>query len=239
MKAKHFTLALLLVGIATMTNAQSTSQSSFDTALVKKSRWDKKFFWGVSFNTSWAKITGTNLPNEYFWRPTTGASLRAEYFFHKNIGISVGIQYQQRGSGIITPDFVKTLGDPDSTYRARIKMVTLEVPICLVLRSGEIIQGVRFQASGGISPVHNFESKFTQFSVEDGFHVKIVQNERYYKNDLAFIASAGIDINAANATIFQIHFYGSWGTKNVFNTNAFPNADGRSNVLGFRLGWMF
>jgi Outer membrane protein beta-barrel domain len=235
MKAKYFIVVMLIVGIATLSYAQST----VDTTSLRKGRWDKKFFFGATFNTSWAKITGSNLPVEYFWRPTTGASLRAEYFFHKYIGVSIGLQYQQRGSGIVTPDFVKTLGDPDSTYRARIKMVTVEVPICLVVRSGEIIKGVRLHASGGISPVHNFESKFTRFSVEDGFHVKEVQNERYYKNDFAFIASAGFDINAANATIFQIHFYGSWGTKNVFNPTAFPGADGRNNVLGFRLGWMF
>ena len=235
MKVRKFMVAVLMISTATVASAQIT----FDTTLMKTSLWDKKFFLGVTFNTSWAKITGTNLPNQYFWRPTTGASLRAEYFFHKNVGVSVGLQYQQRGSGIVTPDVVSTLGDPDSSYRARIKMVTVEVPICLVVRSGPIMKGIRLQANIGISPVHNFESKFTQFSVEDGFHVKQVQNSRYYKNDLAIIASAGFDINAANATIFQIHFYGSWGTQNVFNTTAFPNANGRNNVLGLRLGWMF
>ena len=138
MKVKNFITALLLAGMATAAGAQI----GFDTAQVKKSIWDKKFYWGVTFNNSWATIKGTNLPNNYFWKPSVGASLRAEYFFHKNIGVSFGLQYQQKGSGIVTPDFDKTLGDPDSTYRARIKLHALEVPISIHLRSGELIKKI-------------------------------------------------------------------------------------------------
>ena len=235
MKVRNFSIVLLLVGAATVANAQI----SFDTVKTKKSIWNKKFYWGVTFNNSLATIKGTNLPNNYFWKPSVGASIRTEYFFHKNFGVVLGLQYQQKGSGIITPDFVKTLGDPDSTYRARIKLHALEIPIAFVVRSGEIIKNTRFQANIGIAPMRNFKSKFVQYSVEDGFHVMELQNNRYYKKDLAFTTSAGIDINAGDACLFQIHFYGTWGTRNVYNTDYYPNASGKTKVIGLRLGWMF
>jgi hypothetical protein len=234
MKAnKKLKVALLLLVFA----AGAQAQIKLDT-IPKKSIWSKKFYWGVTFNNSWATIKGTHLPNEYFWKPSVGASVKMEYFFHKNLGLTIGAQYQQKGGGIITEDKVKTLGDPDSTYRARIKLHALEIPIAIVLRSGEVIQNTRFHGSVGIAPMINFQSKFVQYSAEDGFHFMEEQPDRYYKNDLALTASAGIDINAGNSSIFQIHFYGTWGTKNVY-TDFYPGADGKTRVLGLKLGWMF
>jgi hypothetical protein len=234
MKAKEITMILLLLygmGAAAQTQFQPDSVN-------KKSLWDKKFYWGVTFNNSWATIKGTNLPNKYFWKPSVGASLKTEYFFHKNIGVMVAAQYQQKGSGIITEDKVKTLGDPDSTYRARIKLHAFEVPISIVWRSGEIIRNTRFQGSLGIAPMVNFKSKFVQYSIEDGFHVLELQNNRYYKNDLAITASAGININAGNSCLLQVHLFGTWGTKNVY-TSYYNNAEGKTKIFGLKLGWMF
>lgn len=234
MKAKKVFIVLLLTGMVSTVQAQN----QLDTTAAK-SRWDKKFYWGVTFNNSWATIKGENLPNEYFWKPSVGASFKTEYYFHKNVGLLVGAQYQQKGSGIITKDNVGTLGDPDSTYRARIKLHALEVPIAIVLRSGEVVRNTRFHGSAGIAPMINFQSKFVQYSAEDGFHFIENQNSRYYKNDLALTVAAGIDINAGNSSIFQIHFYGTWGTKNAYNPDVFPDANGKTRVIGMKLGWMF
>lgn len=234
MKAKKVFILLLLTGIVSAIQAQT----KLDTAAVK-SRWDKKFYWGVTFNNSWATIKGDNLPNKYFWKPSVGASAKIEYFFHKNVGLLVGSQYQQKGSGIITQDNVGTLGDPDSTYRARIKLHALEVPIAIILRSGEVIRNTRFHGSVGIAPMINFQSKFVMYSAEDGFHFMENQNNRYYKNDLALTAAGGIDINAGNSSIFQIHLYGTWGTKNVYNSDVLPDAQGKTRVIGLKLGWIF
>lgn len=234
MKARFIIVAwLMAIGFAI------SAQVAPDSIKRKSSIWDKKLYWGGTFNTSWVTVKGNNLPDEYFKRPTTAYSLRMEYFFHKNVGLSLGVQYQQKGAGIITPDFVKDLGDPDSTYRARIKLKGLEIPILIILRSGEVIKNTRFQGSLGIAPLINMQSKFVQYSVEDGFHVIEIQNDRYYKSDFAFTASGGLNINAGNACIFQIHLYGTWGTKNVFNADFYPNASGKTKVFGLKLGWMF
>lgn len=233
MKARNIVMLLLLSGLSAV--AQNPVKPDSTT---KKSKWDQKFYWGVTFNNSWATIKGKNLPNDYFWKPSVGASIKTEYYFHKNIGLMVGVEYQQKGSGIITEDKVKTLGDPDSTYRARIKLHALEVPISIIFRTNEIIKNTRFHGTFGVSPMINFKSRYVMYSVEDGFHFIQDQNNRYYKNDLGINASAGIDINAGNSCIFQVDLYGIWGTKNVYS-NYYPNADGRTKIIGIKLGWMF
>jgi hypothetical protein len=234
MKAKHI---VFLLWLSVLSAAAQTPTLPDTTA--KKSKWDKKFYWGVTFNNSWATIKGNDLPNEYFWKPSVGASAKTEYYFHKNIGLLVGVQYQQKGSGIITEDKVKELGNPDSTYRARIKLHALEVPISIILRSGDVIKNVRVHGAFGISPMINFESRYVLYSAEDGFHFMENQDARYYKNDLGINASVGVDINAGNSCIFQVHLYGTWGTKNVYNQDFYPDAEGKTRIIGLKLGWMF
>jgi hypothetical protein len=168
-----------------------------------------------------------------------GASLKTEYYFHRNFGLMIGFQYQQKGSGIITEDKIKTLGDPDSTYRARIKLHALEVPISIVFRSGEVMKNVKLHGAFGVSPMTNFQSRYVLYSIEDGFHFMENQANRYYKNDLGINASVGLDINAGNSCIFQVHLYGTWGTKNVYNHDFYPDAQGKTRIIGLKLGWMF
>jgi hypothetical protein len=215
------------------------AQTYPDTTATKKTIFDKKFFWGGSFNNAITSIKGDNLPNDYFFKPALGLTLKAEYFFHKNIGVGLGFSYNQKGSGILTPDLDKSLGDPDSTHRARIKTNGLEIPIVLILRSGEFFNGLRIHGEIGIAPMKNALSKYVFYSVEDGFHVIENQSDRYYKSDLSVSAVLGADFNAANACVFQVHFYGNWGTKNVYNSDAYPGANGKNVLYGIRLGWMF
>jgi hypothetical protein len=224
-------LTLLQVGVV-------FGQTAPDT-LKRKEIFDKKFFWGGSFNNALTIFKGSNMPDEYFWKPALGVTLKAEYYFHKNIGVSVGFTYQQKGAGIITPDFDKSLGDPDSTHRARIKTNALEIPLVLILRSGDFIRGVRLHGEIGITPMKNRLSKHMFMSVEDGFHVVENQSDRYYKKDIPIQAVFGVDMNAGNACVFQVHLFGNWGTKNVFNTATYPGANGKNVLYGIRLGWMF
>jgi hypothetical protein len=233
-------LSLILFGFVSIATAQVHVRP--DTSLLKKSIWDKKFFLGLTYNNCLVGIKGNHLPQKYFMKPAMGVTLRSEYYFLKNIGLSIGFGYQQKGSGIITPDkisYQQNLGDPDSTHRARIKFNALEFPIALLLRSNEWIKGTRFHASIGINPMLNVYSKYVFYSIEDGFHTIENHSKYYYKNDLPISASFGLDVNAGNAAVFQIHFVGNWGTKNVYNTTYFPGQNGKNILYGIRLGWMF
>lgn len=227
-----FTLVILL-----MTAFSARAQNS-DSAKVK-SIWDKKFFWGVTLNNALTTIDGTNLPQEYFSRPTVGGSIKTEYYFSKYIGATIGVGFIAKGAGIITPDLYSGLGDPDSTHRARIKFYSLEVPIAIIFRGFEPIKGTRIHAELGIIPSKIIESKYIFLSVEDGFHLIEDHSDRYYKTDLSLHASLGLDVNAGSSCIFQVDFYGNWGTANVYNPAFFPNQNGRNQLYGIRLGWLF
>ena len=217
------------------------AQHALDT-LQQKSIWTKKFLWGFTFNNAVMHITGENTPQKYFLKPGMGFTIRTEYYFHKNIGVSIGFGYQQKGSGVITQDNVSykdNPGDGDSTYRARIKFNVFEVPLAVLFRSNEVISGTRFHASIGINPMKNVYSRYVMYSIEDGFHQIENHSDRYYKRDVPIAASLGIDINAGNSSILQVHLYGNWGQENVYNQRYFPGATGKNNIYGIRLGWLF
>jgi Outer membrane protein beta-barrel domain len=197
---------------------------------------DKKFHWGISANTYFTTITGDNLPKTYFSKPSLGFDVRAEYFFKPYIGLGVGVGFQQRGAGIINPDKVKELGNPDSTYRERLRFNHLQVPISLILRTNkDIIKGVRLSGTLSVVPLINFESSDVFNSVEDGNHVITPVSDQYQKNDLLYQLSIGPDINAGN-TIFRIHFVYSKGTSNVYSTGT--NV-GYNQSLGIQVSWLF
>ncbi len=229
---KKFVIIILL-----MTPFLAVAQQS--DSVKSKSVWDKKFYWGATLNNALTTIEGANLPQEYFSRPTIGGSLKTEYYFSKYIGVTIGVGFIAKGAGIITPDLFSGLGNPDSTYRARIKFYNLELPIAFIFRGLEPIKGTRLHAELGIIPSKIIESKYIFLSVEDGFHLIEDHSDRYYKTDLFIHASIGLDINAATSCIFQIDLYGNWGTANVYNTNFFPNQSGRNQLYGIRLGWLF
>lgn len=227
---------LLIVLLGSM---HCSAQQDFSDSIKSKNRADKAFFWGATFNNALVTFKGDNLPQDYFWRPGLGITLKTEWFIHRNIGVSAGLTFQAKGAGIITPDYYQALGDPDSTHRARIKFYNFELPLVVILRGGSPIKGTRLRGEFGIIPSWNVYSKYTFLSIEDGFHLVEDQSDQYYKNDLFLASAVGLDIDAANACVFQVHLYGNWGTKNVFDTRFFPNADGRNVVYGIRLGWLF
>lgn len=234
MKAKFLIVCLCTCSVVGL------AQINIDS-IPGKSAWNKKFFAGVMFHNAIMGFEGDNLPMEYFKKPGLGLTIKAEYYFHRNIGVSAGFGYMQKGSGIITPDYVSykdDLGNPDSTHRARIKMNALEFPISIILRSNSW-KGIKAHLSGGIRPMYNVQSRFVMYSIEDGFHTIVKQTSRYYRTDVPIFFEAGLDINAGEATVFQVHFIGSYGTKNVFDSNAFPGADGRNVLYSLSLGYMF
>lgn len=210
----------------------------------EKSAFEKKLKFGVSWNQYWGTIKGSNLPKEYFAKPCVGASLRAEYYPLPFVGVGVGVGVQQRGAGIINQDNYggsfthpwEPNYDPDSTYRERLRMNTIEVPITLLLRTPkDIIKGVRLSGAVGIVWIKNDYVKDFWHKPEDGFHTIINVDDEYIKQDLGYQASLGTDIDAGQ-TVFQVHFVYTKGTKNIYTT---ASGDGRVETYGFRLAWLY
>ncbi len=212
----------------------------------EKSVFEKKVRVGLSWNQYWGTIKGTNLPKEYFAKPCVGASLRAEYYPLSFIGVGVGLGVQQRGAGIINED--KTGGTfthpwfgtqdntEDSTYRERLRMNTIEVPVTLLLRTPkDVVKGMRLTAAAGIVWIKNDYVKDFWHKPEDGFHSIVNVDNDYIKQDLGYQASLGADIDAGQS-VFQVHFVYTKGTKKIYKTGS---GDGRVETYGFRVAWLY
>ncbi|MEY4931203.1 MAG: hypothetical protein RI909_1927 [Bacteroidota bacterium] len=211
-----------------------------------KDVFEKKLRFGLSWNQYWGTIKGSNLPKEYFAKPCVGASLRAEYYPLSFLGIGVGFGVQQRGAGIINED--KTGGTftrpwfglqdntEDSTYRERLRMNTIEVPITLLLRTPkDVVKGMRLSAAAGVVWIKNDYVKDFWHKPEDGFHTIIDVADDYIKQDLGLQASVGADIDAGQS-VFQVHLLYTKGTKNIYKTGS---GDGRVETYGIRVAWLY
>lgn len=203
-----------------------------------KKIWDRKFNYGITFQMAWSAISEDGTA-DYFRKPSHGVGIRVTYFPIKYVGLGFGAQYMQRGAGIKTPDVDHGLGNPDSTNRLRLRMHSVELPFQLLLRSPSISSWLRFSGGIGIAPVFVLKTGSIFHSVEDGFHDMQDRSASYYLFDLDIPFSAGIEINASDAAIFQLHAIGSIGTQNVYRPSAFPNANGKNNYYGIRLSVLF
>ncbi len=201
----------------------------------------KKLRWGVSFNQSFSTITGSIAPFDYFTKPSLGGGLETEYFFNKNIGIGSGFIFQQRGVGIYTTDVVKEVGDADSTHRQRLRFNCLDLPIRLVFRSGKgLSKGNRWSGNIGIIPMYSFKTNSIFHSIEDGFHQIEDWGDRFKKFDLAASLSFGLNINAGDAALLQLHLYASYGLLNTYNNTAlFGQAKGNHLLFGLKASALF
>lgn len=198
---------------------------------------ERKFHWGLSANTYFTTIVGNNLPRTYFSKPSLGFDVRVEYFFKPYLGLGVGVGFQQRGAGIINEDKVKELGNPDSTYRERLRFNHLQFPISLILRTPkDVIKGIRLSGTLSLVPLTNFESSDVFNSVEDGNHVITSVSDQYKKSDLLYQFSIGPDINAGNTGVFRVHFVYSRGTSDVFSNNS---GKGYNESIGVQISWLF
>jgi hypothetical protein len=239
---KLFFVSLVAISFSAIGQKSDSSEVSslrgMDT-VIRKDPWEKKFRWGFTFDNAVVRINGSNLPDEYFFRPGVGGSVKAEYYLTRNIGLTAGLAWETRGAGIINPDNESGLGNADSTHRARIKFYSIEAPIALIFRGVEVIKGTRLHAELGVTPSRNVHSKYIFLSIEDGFHLVENHSDRYYKTDLLVHSAFGLDIDAGRSCIFQIHFWGNWGTTNVYNQDFYPGTDGQNRLMGIRLGWLF
>lgn len=205
----------------------------------------KKFYWGVSHNIYWSSIKGDDLPDQYIFKPSLGFNLRVEYYVTPFVGIGAGVGFQQRGAAVVNPDYsggafahpwVYPLGNPDSTYREKLRFNTIEVPVTLLLRTPkDVIKGVRLSGAIGVILIHMSRVNNPFLDVEGGLHSVNYITSEYLRNDLGYQYSLGADINAGQ-TVLQVHWVVTRGGKNVYAIN---QGDGQQVTTGLRVSWLF
>lgn len=239
MKKYLISVALLMLLLPKVFGQQKEAQKNF-------SPFNKKTYLGISWNQYWGTIKGKDLPEDYFAKPCLGYNLQFHYFPVSFIGFGIGGGFQQRGAGIITPDksggsfthpWESPVGDPDSTYRRRLRYNAIEFPVLITIRSPkDIIRGVRPSGSAGISFIKPTKVHDFFFSVEDGFHTDQIVDNLYSKKDLATQLTLGADIDAGGSAILQVHLVWSKGSRNIFAAN---QGNGRLETIGFRVQFIY
>lgn len=218
------------------------AQNNYDTIGNKfsyKNKLEKKILWGFSFTNAWSTIDDADSIT-VFTKPSLGGGVMLNYFPTKWIGLSLGFAHQQRGFGIITPDVDKSLGNPDSTHRLRIRTNNFNIPIQLMVRTPfDIFKEGRLSIGVGITPTKVYSAKSIFHSIEDGFHDKQdIKNQFISGWDMPIRIAGGLDINAANASLFRIHFFAEFGQKEIYFRSG-TTATGKNKLFGLELNFLF
>lgn len=202
-------------------------------------RFDKNFVFGAVFTNAWSTINGID-SIDVFSKPSLGLYIKAEYFIKPWIGFSLAAGHQQRGTGIISPDYVKELGNPDSTYRFRLRTNNINVPVMIVLRTPkDVCKNMRISFGFGISPSYVYNAKSIYHSLEDGFHDKQVITGHFNKMDFPLRANLGFDFNAAEAVMFRTNFFFDYGIKPVYAPQINGNFQGKNVMFGIDMDFLF
>lgn len=244
MKKNMLTLVISAMFVITGQAQKTTPPPASSIEVVDP--FGKKIYFGASWNQYWGNIDGADLPETYFAKPCIGYNLMIQYFPVSFLGIGIGGGFQQRGAGIITPDksggsfthpWESPVGDPDSTYRRRIRYNAIELPVTILLRTPkDIIKGVRPSVAAGFAFVKSRAVHDFFFSVEDGFHSDRLVTNDYAARDLATQFSIGADINAGGGSLLQAHLVFTKGTQNVF---AEKQGVGTLKTIGFRIAFLY
>ncbi|MDZ4716360.1 MAG: outer membrane beta-barrel protein [Cytophagales bacterium] len=203
---------------------------------VSKNPFDKKLHLGASLNTYWSTVTGDNLPRPYFTKPSWGFNVRAEYYVTKSIGIGLGIGYQQYGMGIKNPDLDQSPGNTDSTFLERVRLHSIEIPVSILIRSPEVIKGLRLSGSYSVVPIHVFQATDVFQDVNSGNNLETDVSNVYARNDVLMQISMGPEINCGDTGLLQVHFVYAQGTSNVYMVGP---GYGLNHSMGLRIAWLF
>ncbi len=201
---------------------------------------NKKLYWGFSFYQNFSSIKN-NDSIKYFRKPSVGIGFNSEYYISKNFGIGLGFNFMQRGAGVKLIDVDKSLGNADSTNRLRLRFNTLDLPVQLFYKIPLKNTNKKIHLGIGITPVYNFETNQIMHSVEDGFHLINGRSYDFYKFDMEFNGSLGLDIINSGNTTFQLHLVLSKGTNNIYSNNhTFATKyNATSNYFGIKLSCLY
>ncbi len=214
----------------------SQDQKSIES--LQKNMFLKEKLFGFSFNNSWTGFY--DLKDSTFLKPGLGLHAEFNYFFNKNIGVGIQAGIQMRGTGIITPDYDKSVGNPDSTGRLRHNIRTLELPITFYYRTNkEIFNNGKMIFGIGIVPMFHQQVTRKWYSVDDGFHIPVSYKENFDVIDVPIRLSAGLDVNVAGGNLLRSSVIMDVGLKNNYKNPLDGLRTSKHFLLGIQLSFLF
>ena len=248
-----FLLGILSTGAIAQEKQEQTTKERILAEGAIKDVWAKKFRFGADYNFFWTKFDGDKISDKstgYFYKPSVGMNVKVEYYPISYVGVGLGFGFQQRGTGVLNPDYSGGAfahpwevdsngnhGNPDTTHIQRLRMNSIDVPLTILLRSPKLFNGgMKLSAAAGINYSHIINVKDTWYEVVGGMHtINMVTND-YVRNAFAYQLEFGPDINAGDVSVFQVHFIYSKGLSNVF---AKDQGTAKQASFGVRIAWLF
>jgi hypothetical protein len=170
-----------------------------------------------------------------FSKPSLGGSIVFAYNPVRFLGFQSGFGIMQRGSGILTDDTEKGLGNADSTYRRRIRITTLQIPLNLCWRVNTFHPNMKLSGAIGYIWVYNMRTLDIFHSVEDGFHLELDVKDQYKKSWSEWNLSIGFDFDANKACVFRVHYYVNSSFSSIYDPGTGFTA--KSFIQGARFQW--
>jgi hypothetical protein len=240
--AIHF---LVLVGVSCTSdlNAQFQGDSTWISAskarLQEPSKTDH-FMWALHFGQYFSTFKETNAPVDYFTKPSIGGGAMVFYRPFNLLSIGAGVRFQQQGAGIKVPDLVAVEGEPDSTYRTRLRVSTFGIPVELNVHGPKIFRGTYLSAGVGAVYTMLYGSTLIYHSVEDGFHERTDMKDAFHPNSLELTFNAGFDFRVPGSVELRVHYVQGSSTSNIYSGEGdFADRSGLFFYQGIRLMAVF
>lgn len=213
------------------------SQETKNDYKIQENMFLKKKLFGFSFNNSW--LTFHDLKDSTFLKPGLGLHADFNYFFNENWGVAIQAGVQMRGTGIITPDYDESIGNPDSTGRKRHSIQALELPVVLYYRTNkEIVKNARLIFGMGFIPMYHKKVEQKWFSVDDGFHTPVSYKDDFDIIDFPLRITSGLDVATAGRNLFRSSIIMDIGLKNNYRNPSDGKKSNKHFLLGIQLTFL-
>ena len=193
---------------------------------------------GLTFTQGFTSIEDASR-NDYFVKPSLSGGATLSFNPIQWVSLTSGITHEQHGAGILLNDDVGGIGNPDSTYRTRLRLNTWGIPMFLTVRTPELFDKTRISASYGMTYQRLDRATKVFHSVEDGFHQVEEYTEFFVPGFWTTSWSMGLEIEVPGSAVLQIHYVASRSRQNVYQGGPFGSATGILVCHGLKLSTVF
>ncbi len=231
-----FCLMLHAVTLSAQFKGDSTwLKSSPSTTKVIPKKWITP---GLTFTQGFTTIEDASR-SDYFVKPSLSGGATLSINPITWVSLTSGIIHEQHGAGMLLPDNVGGIGNPDSTHRTRLRLNTWGIPMAMTVRTPVLFDNTRISASYGMTYHRLARATKVFHSIEDGFHQVEEYTEFFIPRFWTTIWSVGFEIEVPRSAVLQIHYVASRSRQNVYQGGPFGSASGILVNHGLKLSTVF
>ncbi len=177
--------------------------------------------WGctVHFAQQWGSIREDG-ETGFFVKPSLGGGIGVDFAVREGLLLNAGVQMQQYGTGVRLDDVVGGIGNPDSTFRTRLRISGLGGYVGNAFASAPLCDG-KFRMVGGwkFGMHHVVRARSVFHSVEDGFHEVTDLKSDVVPFFSTLGMSAGLEWNQPSAAKFSVQWVACASLGNAYRND--------------------